>query len=130
MTETPKKRPLSPHLQVYKPQMTSMLSILHRATGSALAVGFAVFIWFLAALAAGGEHYDCFMWMFGTIAGKIALFGWSWAICYHACTGFRHLIWDMGYGFEISQFYKGAYAVLIVSTILTACVWAIGLGVL
>lgn len=134
MTETsntPQKRPLSPHLQIYKPQLSSTLSILHRVTGVALAVGFVVFVAWISLLAFGTEDmYDCFLTMAGTIPSKIALCGWAWALSYHLCTGFRHLIWDIGYGYEICSVTKSSILVLLVSTALALYICLTGFGVI
>ncbi len=134
MTETPnvaRKRPLSPHLQIYKPQLSSTLSIMHRITGMALAAGFVVFILWLATLAFYPlESYECFLSVAQTIPGKIALCGWAWAMSYHLCTGIRHLIWDMGYGYEKCSVTKSSILVLLISTALAVYVCLTGLGVL
>lgn len=117
-----KPRPLSPHLQVYSPQMTSMLSLFHRATGVALSLGLIVFVWWLVSLSIGGDAYICFTTFANSIIGKIMLAGWAWALCYHLCTGVRHLFWDMGYGFELPTVYKSAWTIIIVSTVLAVIV--------
>ena len=94
-------RPLSPHLQVYKPQLTSTLSILHRATGIAMAVGFILFVIWLADMAVGPDAYAALLgWLDSTI-GRVLLIGWSWAFFYHLANGIRHLVWDgPGKGFN------------------------------
>lgn len=125
MTDSPAKRerPLSPHLQVYKPQLTSFTSILHRATGVALSIGLIlVAVWFIAA-ATSLEAYNAVHSFLGTPLGLILLFGWSFALFYHACNGLRHLFWDMGFLFKIENAYRAGYAVLLISFLLTAGVW-------
>lgn len=119
---TQKQRPLSPHLQIYKPQMTSVLSILHRMTGVGLILGLVVFVAWLVALATGIGAYADFMAVATTTPGKILLFAWAWALCYHLCTGVRHLVWDTGKALEIKSAYRAGYAVLLVSTLLTVLV--------
>lgn len=125
-----KSRPLSPHLQVFNQHFTGTLSILHRITGIGMVFGLAVFIWWLVALSLGGQAYGQFLECLSSIPGKILLFGWGWALSYHFCTGVRHLIWDMGYGFEKPTIFKSAYAVIFLSTVLTLLVWASAWGVL
>jgi succinate dehydrogenase / fumarate reductase cytochrome b subunit len=96
-------RPLSPHLQVYKPQLTSVLSILHRITGAVLAVGTLLVTYWLSALAGGPETFASANAILGSVLGKIVLFFWSWALFYHLANGIRHLIWDTGVGFDLPR---------------------------
>lgn len=114
-----KERPISPHLQVYRPQMTSMLSILHRSTGVFLSLGTPVLVYWLVQLAAGPSAYaevqECLSHWFVTLL----LIGWTFALFYHLCNGIRHLFWDMGKGFEIEDLYKSGYVVLACATLLT-----------
>jgi len=120
----PKKpRPLSPHLQIYRPQLTTGLSIFHRMTGVALAFGLPVFVVWLMALAKSEKAYDCFLRGAHSPVGQILLMGWSWAFAYHLCMGVRHLLWDMGLFLEIKQAYKTGYTALAVSTVLTLGLW-------
>ena len=98
---TTDNRPISPHLQVYKPQITSILSILHRATGFALAVGTLLFVWWLISAAAGPQTYAVVEAFLSSWIGTLLLIGWSFAVFYHLCNGIRHLFWDAGRGFEI-----------------------------
>ncbi|MCB9991940.1 MAG: succinate dehydrogenase, cytochrome b556 subunit [Rhodospirillales bacterium] len=119
----PKPRPLSPHLQVYKPQLTSVMSITHRATGYALSIGLVMLTWMLLALASGPAAYETFLSFAGSGVGQLLLFGWSLALFYHLCNGVRHLLWDMGYLFKIEKAYKAGYIVLLFTVILTAYFW-------
>ncbi|MBI1259934.1 MAG: succinate dehydrogenase, cytochrome b556 subunit [Chloroflexi bacterium] len=125
MSDTPKikDRPLAPHLQVYRPQLTTVLSITHRATGYALAVGTVMIVWMLVAAASGPDAYGVFQWFVGTQLGKILLFGWSLAMFYHLSNGIRHLFWDMGYLFKIENAYKAGYLVLLSTLALTLLFW-------
>src|SRR5882762_6821451 len=91
-----KARPLSPHLQVYRPQLTSGLSIFHRITGVGLAFGLPVFVLWLMVLGKDEAAYEQFLTCAHSIVGTILLMGWSWAFAYHLCMGVRHLLWDMG----------------------------------
>ena len=119
------KRPLSPHLQVYRPQLTSILSILHRITGFALFAGTLLMTWWLMAAAAGPESFAKFHSMFiDCWIGKFMLFGWTWSLCFHLLNGIRHLIWDMGKDLDIKSVYRGGWAVMIISILLTAAVWS------
>ncbi len=119
------RRPLSPHLQVYRPQLTSVLSILHRATGIALAAGTLLLSYWLAALATGPQSYATAQLLLGSKLGLLLLFLWSWALFYHLCNGIRHLCWDAGYGFDIASVNKSGKAVVIASTVLTFLFWLI-----
>lgn len=118
-------RPLSPFMigPYYKPQLTSMLSITHRATGVGLAAGTLFLVWWLMAAASGEAAYAAFQQHAGAWYGKLLLLGWSWAICYHLCNGLRHLGWDFGLGFEIKTAYRTGYAVIAGSLVLTASLW-------
>ena len=122
---TTDRRPLSPHLQVYRPQLTSVLSILHRATGIGLAAGTLLLTYWLAALAAGPQSYATAERVLGSKLGLLLLFLWSWALFYHLCNGIRHLCWDAGYGFDIPSVNKSGKAVAIASTVLTFLFWLI-----
>lgn len=123
-------RPLSPHLQVYKPQLTSVMSVLHRLTGLALAVGTLLLVYWLAAAAGGPESYAAAQAFIASPVGLILLFGWTLAFFYHLCNGIRHLFWDAGYGFELPTVYKSGWAVLVAVLVLTLLSWAIGLAVM
>ncbi|MEC9406249.1 MAG: succinate dehydrogenase, cytochrome b556 subunit [Abyssibacter sp.] len=112
-------RPLSPHLQVYKPQLTSMMSILHRGTGIALAVGTVMLAAWILSVAAGPDALDCFNAFAGSWFGQLLLLGWTFSIFYHLSNGIRHLFWDAGKGFEVETAYKSGYAVLASAVILT-----------
>lgn len=119
-------RPLSPHLQVYKLQLTSVLSILHRLTGVALAAGTLLLVWWLIAAATGPDAFNTVQVFIGSWIGRLLLFGWSFALFYHLCNGIRHLFWDMGRGFELPTVAASGWAVVIVSTALTGIAWVWG----
>jgi succinate dehydrogenase / fumarate reductase, cytochrome b subunit len=120
-------RPLSPHLQVYRWQLTSVLSILHRFAGIALAAGTIVLIWWLVAAAMGPGAYAGVRDFLGSWLGLLLLFGWSVALYYHLCNGIRHLFWDAGRGLELPQVYAGGWAVLATTAALTVVTWVVGL---
>ncbi len=118
------RRPLSPHLQIYKWQVQMVTSILHRATGIALAVGTLIILWGLLSLAAGEDAFNQFKICTGSPLGMILMIGWTWALFYHLCNGIRHLIQDAGAGYAISQFVRSSWLSIIVSIVLTLLAWA------
>ncbi|GGY18641.1 succinate dehydrogenase membrane anchor subunit [Rhodanobacter panaciterrae] len=118
------QRPLSPHLQIYKRQVQMMTSIVHRATGIALAVGSVLVVGGLLHLAAGEDSFNHFKSIIGSPVGMILLVGWSWALFYHLCNGIRHLIQDAGLGYEIPQFIRSSWLSVAGSIVLTVLVWA------
>lgn len=125
-----RQRPLSPHLQIYRPQITSVLSITHRITGVALAAGTLLLTWWLAAAASGDAAFSVASAFIGSWFGMLMLFGWSMALFYHLANGIRHLFWDAGYGFDLPTAEKSGYAVLAFTLVATAAAWLIGLAVL
>lgn len=126
MTTDP--RPLSPHLQIYRWQLTSVLSILHRAAGVALTIGTILLVWWLVAAAEGSDSYAAVQRFLGSWVGRVLLFGWSVALFYHLCNGLRHLWWDTGRGLELRSVYAGGWAVLVGTVVLTVIAWAAGLS--
>jgi succinate dehydrogenase / fumarate reductase cytochrome b subunit len=116
-------RPLSPHLSIYRWPVTMASSILHRATGLAMAVGFVLFVVWLFDTASGPEAYAVFVGAMNSTIGKLLLIGWSWAFFYHLSNGIRHLVWDAGYGFEKEQANRSAWFVIAASVVLTAAFW-------
>ena len=119
-------RPLSPHLQVYRPQLTSVLSILHRLTGVALTLGTLVLVYWLASAAGGPESFATAQGVIGSFFGQLLLFGWTYALFYHLCNGIRHLYWDAGFGFELPEVYKTGWVVVGASAVLTVASWILG----
>ena len=117
-------RPLSPHLQVYRPQMTSVMSILHRAAGVVLTTGTLIMAAWLVSLALGKEAYDDVVMVIGHPLGQFVLFGYSVALIYHALNGVRHLGWDLGFGLTIPQVYKNGQIVLFLTVVLTMGLWS------
>ena len=124
-----KARPLSPHLGIYKKQLTSGMSILHRFTGIGLTFGVVVFVAWLTALANGEEAYADFTTYAQSLVGQALLFGFTAALFYHLCNGIRHLAWDSGAGLDIKTAYKTGYAVFAVAILLTALIWLCAYGV-
>ncbi len=119
-------RPTSPHLQIYKPMLTMMMSIVHRITGSALYFGMLLVAWWLIAVASGPNAYANVEWFMGSLIGRIVLFGYTWALIHHMLGGIRHLIWDTLHGFDPDTREMLALANLIGSIALTLVVWVVG----
>lgn len=123
-------RPLSPHLQVYRPQLTSILSILHRLTGVVLAIGTLLLVWWLIAAATGPEAYDTVQGFIGSIIGRLMLLGWTFSLFYHLANGIRHLGWDAGRGFELGTTYMTGWLVVAAAVVLTLASWIGGYAAL
>jgi succinate dehydrogenase / fumarate reductase cytochrome b subunit len=118
-------RPLSPHLSVYRWPITMTLSILHRATGAGLSIGFVVLALWLMALASGQERYLAVNELLQSSIGYLLLIGWSFAFFFHLANGVRHLFWDAGRGFEKRQANASAWFVIVLSLALTAALWTL-----
>jgi succinate dehydrogenase / fumarate reductase cytochrome b subunit len=118
-------RPLSPHLQIYRPQITSILSITHRMTGIALAAGALLFTYWLTAAAYGPDAFANAQVFMGSIFGRLVLFGFTLSLFFHLCNGIRHLVWDAGRGFELPMLRATGWLVLVMSVVLSiATFWA------
>jgi succinate dehydrogenase / fumarate reductase cytochrome b subunit len=118
-----RERPLSPHLQVYRWQITMTMSILHRVTGVGLTIGALGLAWWLLALAAGGATYSHASALIASPVGLLLLFGFSLSLVYHLLNGIRHLMWDMGWGFDIPETYRSGWAVVVLTVVFTAAIW-------
>jgi succinate dehydrogenase / fumarate reductase cytochrome b subunit len=116
-------RPTSPHLEIYRWQIGNTLSILHRITGSVLAVGLLALSYWLVAIAGGPQHYDAAARIFGSPIGIVFLIGWSFAFYFHLLNGVRHLFWDAGKGFERTERHASGWFAVIGSTVLTVGTW-------
>ncbi len=116
-------RPLSPHISIYRWPITMALSILHRASGIALSVGFIVLVAWLFDAAAGPDAYAVFLSIMDTVFGKLLLIAWSLAFFYHLSNGLRHLLWDTGVGLEKEQANRSSWMVLAATIVLTAGFW-------
>lgn len=119
------RRPLSPHLQIYRPQITSALSIFHRITGVALSVGTLLMVWWLVA-ANTPRGYALVAGFIGSPVGVVLLFGWTLALFFHLLNGIRHLAWDAGRGFELPQVHASGWVVVLGALGLTMAVWIVG----
>ncbi len=126
----PSERPLSPHLQVYRPQWTSVLSITHRLTGVGLAVGTFLLVYWLAAAAGGPGSFAEAQDFIGSFLGRLMLFGWTFCLFFHLCNGIRHLMWDVGYGFDLEQAYRSGWLVVVAAGVLTLGFWILGYGLM
>jgi succinate dehydrogenase / fumarate reductase cytochrome b subunit len=120
-------RPLSPHLQVYRWQISNTLSILHRVTGVVLALGGLALVAWLLALASGQAAFTGANALLGSLVGQLALVGWTLCFFYHLCNGLRHLAWDAGHGFDKSVARKSGIAVVTAAVLLTVIFWAVAL---
>jgi len=129
-SKTTPQRPLSPFMigPYYKPQMTSMLSIVHRLTGLALSFGVMLLVTWLVCLASGADCYNMILPHLTAWYGKLVLVAFTWALLYHFCNGIRHLVWDLGKGLDMPTAEKTGWAVIVLSVALTAAVWALALA--
>jgi succinate dehydrogenase / fumarate reductase cytochrome b subunit len=116
-------RPLSPHLQIYKPIPTMVMSIVHRITGTALYVGTLLVAWWLIAAATNEAYFNFVSAIYGSWLGRLVLLGYTWALIHHMIGGIRHLVWDTGRGLDKDTTTKMAWASLILSVALTILVW-------
>ncbi len=123
---TTRNRPLSPHLQVYRLPLLALISITHRATGVALVVGTFLLAYWLGSAAYGPAAYAEARGVIGSPIGLICMLGWTVSLFYHLLNGARHLLWDIGKGFEIPAAYKSGYFVLAATAVLTVLAWSLG----
>lgn len=125
-----RERPLSPFMigSVYRAQLTSVMSLMHRATGVALALGALLLAAWLVAAAGDGDAYATVSACLASLPGRLGLFAFSASLVYHFLNGIRHLFWDAGHGYEIPKAYASGYAVLLLSVLLTAALWYVALA--
>jgi succinate dehydrogenase / fumarate reductase cytochrome b subunit len=117
------KRPLSPHLQIYRLPLAALLSITHRLTGVGLifvSIGFLYWLW---AVAMGGGYYTTALWLFSSPMGKLGLFFTLFAFYYHLSNGIRHLVWDFGRGFSLTTTQRSNWVVIAAAVVLTLFTW-------
>jgi succinate dehydrogenase / fumarate reductase cytochrome b subunit len=134
MTNTPvrpsvKERPLSPHIQTYAFPFTMWTSGLHRISGAALTGGTVLLAIWLICLAMGEHSYDWAQALLASLLGRLVMLGFTWALIYHLLNGIRHLVWDIGVGFELQTARRSGYLVVGLSVILTLVVWYFGYSV-
>ncbi len=119
------EKPLSPHIQIYRWEITMLVSILHRATGIAMVVGAGLVVWMLLALASGPEAYDCFQRFITSPIGCLMLLGWTVAIFLHMGNGIRHFFFDVGMGYEKTTARRSALAMMAFAAVMTLIVWCV-----
>ena len=124
--KAPAARPLSPHLSIYRPMLSTAMSIVHRITGAGLYFGTLLLVWWLLAVASGPAAYATFQSVAGSFLGRLVLFGYTWALVHHMLGGLRYLIWDTGYGFAAAEREFMVRATLAGSIILTIVLWVVG----
>jgi succinate dehydrogenase / fumarate reductase cytochrome b subunit len=117
------QRPLSPHLQIYRPELTMVMSIAHRITGAALYFGTILLVWWLSAATAGEDYFTFVQSLYGSWLGQLVLFLLSFALVHHFLGGIRHLIWDTGRGFDIATAHRMAQLNLVGSIVITPLIW-------
>jgi succinate dehydrogenase / fumarate reductase cytochrome b subunit len=120
------RRPLSPHLQIYRPMLTMMMSIAHRISGASLALGFVLLAWWLVAVSSGPDAFAIVNSFFASILGRFVLFMFSWALIHHMLGGIRHRIWDTARCLDKTSVERFAWGTIIGSTVLTVALWVIG----
>jgi len=118
-----RQRPLSPHLQIYRPTITMVMSIVHRITGMALYFGSLLIAWWLFAAATSPQYFEFVNGLFATWPGIVVLAGFSWALINHALGGLRHFVWDTGAAFDIGSVDLLSWGTIILSVLLTAALW-------
>ena len=120
---TPSSRPVSPHLQIYRPQLTSVLSFAHRVSGMTLGVYSVGLVAWLVAAAEGPDSFSIAQAAIRSWPGQMVMLGGTFCFFLHLCGGIRHLVWDSGRGFELGTIYASGWLVLAVSTLLTLVAW-------
>ncbi|MCC0003308.1 MAG: succinate dehydrogenase, cytochrome b556 subunit [Methylobacteriaceae bacterium] len=123
------RRPLSPHLDIYKMMFTMVMSGLHRITGIALYAGTLLLAWYFIAAATNRAAFDTVNWVYGSILGRIVLFGFTWSLFHHLMGGVRHAIWDAGYMFDPKGRELAAVGTLVGSVALTLIFWVLAYAV-
>ena len=120
---SPVERPLSPHVSVYRWQISMTMSILHRITGVGLGLGTLLLTWWLIAAAAGPAAYGVVHDFLGSIIGRVILLGFTLALFYHLCNGIRHLVWDAGYGYDVKTMTSSGLLAFTAAIVLTVIAW-------
>ncbi|NOT71964.1 MAG: succinate dehydrogenase, cytochrome b556 subunit [Hyphomicrobium sp.] len=117
------ERPLSPHIQIYKPLINMVMSILHRITGAALYIGTLLLVWWLIAAATSPQYFDYVSSWFQTLIGQLIMIGYTWALLHHMLGGLRHFLWDTGRGFDLATIDKLSWATIVLSLAGTVAIW-------
>ena len=124
------KNPLSPHIQIYRWHISSLLSITHRIVGVVNLLSLILMFFWLLTLSLGENNYELFLSAINSVFGKFILIGFIWSMSFHILSGIRHLIWDFGYGFEIKIANISGIIVIIASLLLTIIFWLLGRGLI
>jgi len=122
------KNPLSPHLQIYRWHISSLLSITHRISGVINLLALILIFFWLIVLSFGESNYELFLLIINSFFGKFILIGFTWSMSFHILSGIRHLVWDLGYGFEIKTANISGIIVIICSLVLTIIFWLFARG--
>ena len=122
------KNPLSPHLQIYRWQISSLVSITHRISGIINLLSLILIFFWLLILSFGESSYELFLFSINSFSGKFILVGFTWSMCFHLLSGIRHLAWDLGYGYEIKTANISGIIVIIFSLVLTIIFWLFARG--
>ena len=125
---TANQNPLSPHLQIYRWHISSLLSITHRIAGVINLLALILIFFWLLALSFGENNYELFLLIINSFFGKFILIGFTWSMSFHILSGIRHLVWDLGYGFEIKTANISGIIVIICSLVLTIIFWLFARG--
>ena len=127
---TDNQNPLSPHLQIYRWHISSLLSITHRISGVINLLALILIFFWIIILSLGEKNYELFLISINSFFGKFILIGFSWSMCFHILSGIRHLFWDMGYGFEIKTANITGIIVIILSLFFTTTFWLFARGLI
>jgi len=127
---TDNQNPLSPHLQIYRWHISSLLSITHRISGIVNLFSLILLFFWLVVLSLGENNYELFLLVINSFIGKFILIGFTWSMSFHILSGIRHLVWDIGYGFEIKTANISGIIVIASSLILTIIFWLLGRGLI
>jgi len=124
------QNPISPHLQIYRWHISSLLSITHRITGVVNLLALILIFFWLLTFSLGESHYELFLLVINSFFGKFILIGFTWSMSFHIFSGIRHLVWDMGYGLEIKTANISGVLVILSSLISTIIFWLLGKGLI
>ena len=122
------QKPISPHLQIYRWHISSLLSITHRISGIVNLLALILIFFWMIALSLGENNYESFLLIINSFFGKFILIGFTWSMIFHLLSGARHLVWDLGYGFEIKTANISGIIVIISSLVLTIIFWLLAKG--
>ena len=125
---TDNQNPLSPHLQIYRWHISSLLSITHRISGVINLLALILIFFWLLFFSFGESNYELFLLIINSFFGKFILIGFTWSMSFHILSGIRHLAWDLGYGFEIKTANISGAIVIILSLLLTVIFWLLARG--